>query len=188
MTTKQNATKPKYKNATKRKAPVTRKKRIPYGEPGGLALIPGWKPRHNEWHEHVPTEKTRGAVEIMSSFGVKQSQIAEALNIDTRTLVKHYVQELTLGPMRANVAVANNLYKIATSPEVNGAVVNAAIWWTKARMGWSEIRRTMSDVRTLSGNMRDLTDAQLLEIIEGAQTGEGGEGTFPAPSEPGQLE
>ena len=104
------------------------------------------------------------------------------------TLVNHYREQLTLGGTRANMAVVSNLFRLATSPETTSPVFNAAQWWTKARMGWTEIRRTMTDVRTVSGNMRDLTDAQLIEIIEGAAISEGEPGALPAPSEPGEPE
>ena len=53
-------------------------------------------------------------------------------------------------------------------------------------MGWTEIRRTMADVRTLSANVRDLTDAELLEIIERGGIGASEQGALPAPGEPGE--
>lgn len=188
MAAKQKTTPRKYTNATKGKPKAERKKRIPYGAPGGLALIPGWAPKtFNPKPEHAPTERSRTMVEMMVAFGTTQRNIAEALDISPMTLVKHYREELTLGAMRANMAVVMNLYRLATSPETNATVFQAAQWWTKSRMGWTEIRRTMSDVRTVSGNMRDLSDAQLIEIIEGARIGESEPGDFPEASEPGEF-
>jgi hypothetical protein len=151
----------------------------------GMALIPGWSPKPDP-KEHHPTERTRTLVETMTAYGASQPQIAAALDINPSTLARKYREELTLGHSRANMAVAQNLYRIATTPKATAPVVNAAVWWTKARMGWSEIRRTQADVRTISANMRDLTDAQLLEIIESAGTRESEQGALPPPGEPGE--
>jgi len=125
-------------------------------------------------------------VEMMTAYGATQNQISAAFDISPSTLIRHYREQLTLGATRANMAVAGNLFTIATKPEATAPVVNAAIWWSKARMGWSEIRRTMADVRTSTGNMRELTDAQLIDIIEGAAISESGEGVIPPPHEPGE--
>ena len=177
---------------------MTRKRNTPQGEHNttkrgrgrpspNIATIPGWSPKPNP-NEHHPTERTRQLVETMTGYGASQPQIAATLDINPSTLARKYREELTLGHMRANMAVAQNLFRIATTPKATAPVVNAAQWWTKARMGWSEIRRTQSDVRTISGNMRDLTDAQLIEIIESAGTLESEPGALPAPGEPGQSE
>lgn len=170
--------------ATSGEPNTTRKKRAP----SDLAVIPGWSPKPRGLPEHRPTDATRMQVELMTSYGASQPQIASVLDINPSTLARHYREQLTLGHMRANMAVAQNLYKIATTPKPTAPVVNAAIWWSKARMGWSEIRRTMSDVRTISGNMRDLTDAQLIEIIEGAGIRESEQGALPAPGQSGEPE
>ena len=155
---------------------------------GSLVMVPGWTPKPRNPNEHHPTERTRQLVETMTGYGASQPQIASTLDISPGTLAKHYREELTLGHTRANMAVAQNLFRIATTPKATAPVVNAATWWTKARMGWSEIRRTTADVRTVSGNMRELTDAQLIEIIESAGTRESEQGALPAPSEPGQSD
>jgi hypothetical protein len=169
--------------ATSGEPNTTRKKRVA----SDLAVIPGWTPKHRgPLPPHVPTDATRMQVELMTSYGASQPQIAAVLDINPSTLARHYREQLTLGHMRANMAVAQNLYRIATTQKPTAPVVNAAVWWTKARMGWSEIRRTQADVRTISGNMRDLTDDQLIQIIEGAGIRESEQGALPAPSEPGE--
>lgn len=162
--------------------------------PRNEVVIPGWpqfmrhrRAIHSDAHE--PTERTRAVVETMTSYGASQPQIASALDIGVDTLARYYREEITLGAQRANMAVSLNLFRIATSPEISNAVVSAAIWWTKARMGWSEIRRTMSDVRstTLSANVRDMTDEQLLSIISSSGVGAGLEGDLPSPGKPGEF-
>jgi len=178
----QRNTTPKERNTTppkKRGGP--RQPRIT----ANSVLIPGWSPKRSP-NEHIPTERTRTLVETMTAYGASQPQIASTLDISPATLARYYREELTLGHGRAHMAVAQNLFRIATTPKATAPVVNAAIWWSKARMGWSEIRRTQADIRNVSGNMRELTDAELIEIIESAGTRESEQGALPSPSEPGQ--
>jgi hypothetical protein len=56
--------------------------------------------------------------------------------MDPKTLRKHYPAELDHGHVKANVRVAESLYRKATG-EGREAVV-AAIFWLKARAGWRE--------------------------------------------------
>ena len=151
-----------------------------------LAVIPGWTRKPSNPNTHTPTERTRCLVETMTGYGASQPQIAAALNISPQTLGRHYREELTLGHLRTDLAVVQNLFRIATTPKVNAAVVRAAEWWTKARMGWTETRRTMADVRTLSANVRDLTDAELIEILQNSVAGGGEQGALPAPGVEGE--
>lgn len=106
---------------------------------------------------HVPTEATRAAAKSLAGFGHPQDQIAGYLGIDEVTLRKHYRDDLDEGMRIANQPVARNLWKIATADVVGdpgdpakgippkppakvnaNAVVTAAIYWTKVRMGWRE--------------------------------------------------
>jgi hypothetical protein len=183
---------PKERNTTPVERNTTKPKkrggpRQPRITPNSV-LIPGWSPKPSNPNEHHPTERTRTLVETMTAYGASQPQIASTLDINPSTLARHYREELTLGHAKSNMAVAQNLFRIATTPKATAPVVNAAVWWTKARMGWSEIRRTSADIRTIPGNMRELTDAQLIEIIESAGTRESEQGALPSPSEPGQSE
>jgi hypothetical protein len=70
----------------------------------------------------------------MAGMGIIQAQIATWLQIDLKTLRKHFRRELDTGAIEANVRVANALYTNA----VKHNQVTAQIWWTKARMGWKE--------------------------------------------------
>ena len=67
---------------------------------------------------------------------VEHEQVAKALMISTRTLTRHFPDELESGADRANIRVVGNLYRIATQTQDQKAALTAAIWWTKARMGW----------------------------------------------------
>jgi hypothetical protein len=84
----------------------------------------------------------------MTAYGASQPQIAAALDINPSTLARNYREQLTLGHSAPTWRWRSNLYRIATTPKATAPVVNAAVWWTKARMGWSEIRRTQSGRRS----------------------------------------
>ena len=83
---------------------------------------------------HQPTEATRGQVEALSGYvGLPQEQIAAFLDIDLKTLRKHYRKELDRATIKANVQVAKALFTKAT-----GGDTAAMIFWLKARAKWSE--------------------------------------------------
>ena len=89
--------------------------------------------------QHNPNDDTRGAVHLMTSRGATQSMAADALGIEEKCLRRHYRVELDGGAVQADIAVANNLFRIATG-EGPGAVT-AAIFWLKTRGGWREVGR-----------------------------------------------
>jgi hypothetical protein len=81
-----------------------------------------------------PTDDQRRQVLTMTGFGILQEEIANALEIDRKTLTKHFRRELDTGMTVANVRVAQALYQNA----VQHNNVAAQIWWTKTRMGWKD--------------------------------------------------
>jgi hypothetical protein len=85
---------------------------------------------------HRPDPALRRQVEAMAGYGVPELDIAGVIGIDPKTLRKHYRAELDHGHVKANVRVAENLYRKATG-EGREAVV-AAIFWLKTRAGWKE--------------------------------------------------
>src|SRR6185312_7337315 len=85
---------------------------------------------------HVPTERSRSEVETLAAFGIPHEDIARVLEIDPKTLRKHYVDQLELGSIKATVKVAQNLFTIACKPNREG--LQAAIFWLRMRAGWSE--------------------------------------------------
>jgi hypothetical protein len=93
--------------------------------------------RHTKPHTgrlFQPTDDQRRAVLTMTGFGLRQDEIATSLEIDKKTLHKHFRRELDTGMIEANVRVAKALYQNA----VQHNNVAAQIWWTKTRMGWKE--------------------------------------------------
>jgi hypothetical protein len=70
----------------------------------------------------------------MTGLGLTQQNICGLLDIDEKTLRKHFRRELDSGAAEANLRVAQSLYNLATKDRN----VTACIWWTKARMGWKD--------------------------------------------------
>lgn len=85
---------------------------------------------------HVPTDEQRKYVEAMAGFGISEYDIARVIGTDHNTLRKHYRDELDLGAVKANTAVAKNLFRMATGE--GREAVTAAIFWLKTRARWSE--------------------------------------------------
>jgi hypothetical protein len=81
----------------------------------------------------TPTDEQRGMVKAFAAYGVQQDEIAKYLEIDPKTLRKHFRRELDTGSIEATSKVAQSLYKAAM-----GGNVGAAIFWMKARGGWRE--------------------------------------------------
>ena len=83
--------------------------------------------------EHIPTDDQRRLVESTSGLGLPHEQIAMLVEIDDKTLRKHYRKELDLGKAKANSQIAKTLYQKAVAGDTT-----SLIWWTKAQMRWSE--------------------------------------------------
>jgi hypothetical protein len=118
-----------------------------------------------------PTAQQRKTVKTMSSHGVPQDDIAYALEIDPKTLRKHFPRELRMGMIDAKLKVGQSLFTMATT----GKNVAAAIFYAKARMGWSEkvkIEHTgpgggpmQSVTKTVTAkDMEDLSDDALARL------------------------
>ena len=86
---------------------------------------------------HHPGPAERRQVEALAGYGVPETEIAGLLAIDPKTLRKHYRQELDQGHTKANVKVAENLFRKATGE--GREAVTAAIFWLKARARWKEV-------------------------------------------------
>jgi hypothetical protein len=85
---------------------------------------------------HKPDPAGRRQVEAMAGYGIPEADIATVLEIDPKTLRKHYRKELDKGHIKATAKVAENLYRKATG-DGREAVI-AAIFWLKTRAGWKE--------------------------------------------------
>jgi hypothetical protein len=93
-------------------------------------------PRARGRPPHQPTEQARKTVEAMAGFGIPQFDIARMIGISAETLRLHYGAELDTGGIKANAAVAKNLFRIAQG--TGREAVTACIFWLKCRAGWRE--------------------------------------------------
>lgn len=92
---------------------------------------------------HAPTEKSRAEVAALYSYGIPQREIASFIGIDTKTLSKHYREELDVAQVKAHAAVGRFLFQSATGATLKEGAshsdcVRAAMFWAKTRMGWRE--------------------------------------------------
>ena len=85
---------------------------------------------------HTPTSESRSLVERLASIGIPQDKIADVVGLSGPTLRKHYREHLDGAALRANAAVADYLFKMATGD--GPRAVTAAIFWMKTRAGWRE--------------------------------------------------
>jgi hypothetical protein len=104
------------------------------------------------------TEENRRMVKAMAGFGVPHEGIATMLDIDPKTLRRHYRRELDRGSVEATAKVAQSLFQMATV-EKN---VAAAIFWMKARGGWREKHEVQV---SMAGDVSQMSDAELEEVI-----------------------
>ena len=91
-----------------------------------------------------PTDEQCRTVKALSAVGVPQEAIANYLDIDAKTLRKHFRRELDGGMLEANVKVGQTLFSMATVDRN----VAAAIFWMKARGGWREKNMLDTDGNT----------------------------------------
>jgi predicted ArsR family transcriptional regulator len=106
---------------------------------------------------YSPTEEQRRTVRAMSGFGIPQTDIATLLEIDAKTLRKHFRRELDRGSIEATVKVAQTLFQMATS----GQNTAAAIFWMKARAGWREKHELVLSAKTTE----EMSDEELVAEI-----------------------
>ena len=83
---------------------------------------------------HRPTDAQRKWVMEYYGMGATQGDIAKVLNIDEKTLRKHYRNELDTALINVNHQVAGALYKKAVEDRDTSAI----IWWEKTRAGKGE--------------------------------------------------
>jgi hypothetical protein len=85
------------------------------------------------------TTRPAGTAQQMTRRGATQSMTADVLSTEKKCFRRRYHDELDSGAIQADIAVPNNLFRIATR-EGSGAVT-AAICWLKTRTEWREVGR-----------------------------------------------
>jgi hypothetical protein len=99
--------------------------------------------------EHEPEDLGHGfppaKVEALAGFGLSPEEIAHVLDADLEFLKSSCARELESGRIKANLRVAESLYRKATGEGRES--VTAAIFWLKTRARWKETSSTSTDVR-----------------------------------------
>ncbi len=108
-----------------------------------------------------PTDEQRRMVRAMSGFGVPHNDIATLLDVDPKTLRKHFRIELDRGMIEATAKVGQSLFRMATE----GNNVAAAIFWMKARAGWREKHELVLSAKPAE----QMNDDELMEEIARAR-------------------
>lgn len=156
------------------------------------------RPPGNREGRHIPNDETRAIVRAMSMSGYGQQDVSVVLQIDEKTLRKHYRKELDLAALQANTLVGNTAFMMATGggpPRLDAegrniggdwrqAVPSMTIFWMKTRMGFRETTRhehsgpngAPMQTQQMPPDLSKLTDEQLgqLETIVGALAGGSG--------------
>lgn len=92
-------------------------------------------------NKFVPSELDRQTVTMAAAIGMQRPRICKMVRfpdgISEPTLNRYFAEELALGADRANLAVAGNLFRMATSTTHPGAVASA-IFWMKTRARWTQ--------------------------------------------------
>jgi len=94
-------------------------------------------------HPHEPTRASREMVSLHATMGTDQDTISDLLEIDKKTLRKHYRRELDLSMAKANATIGGVLYNKAKAGDTA-----SMIFWLKTRGRWREtvhVDNTSSD-------------------------------------------
>jgi hypothetical protein len=89
-----------------------------------------------------PTEEQRDLVMQLAAFGLRHSDICLFIKdtkgkpISEPTMRKNFAVELDTGKLKANVKVAQTLYKKAI-----GGDTTSIIFWLKSQAGWKDTQR-----------------------------------------------
>lgn len=89
-----------------------------------------------------PTEEQRDLVMQLAAFGLRHADIclfvkaASGKPISEPTLLKNFSAELSTGKVKANVKIAQTLYKKAI-----GGDTTSIIFWLKSQAGWKDTQR-----------------------------------------------
>jgi hypothetical protein len=97
----------------------------------------------------------------MAAYGIPADDISRVVGIDSKTLRKHYRDELDLGETKANAQVAGFLFNSAKSGNVP-----AQIFWLKTRARWRETPVELKHSGSVATrDLSELSDEQLMAMI-----------------------
>ena len=83
--------------------------------------------------DYKPTKAERELVTLHARVGTPQEDIADILDITSKTLRKHYRRELDLSLYEANAKIGGHLYNKAIEGDTS-----AIMFWLKTRAGFRD--------------------------------------------------
>lgn len=136
--------------------------------------------------KHKPTDKSRGKVEALVTYGMPYDNIASELGITRNTLTKHYSEELEQGKPRMLAKVAQTLFRLAVGDPQRGVDPHPAscMFIMKCQAGWRETNRHEHELTGKNGkpiqvessmyaiNYDKLSDEAALELLEAIEAEE----------------
>lgn len=93
----------------------------------------------DEVEVRAPDKLFADKIEAMAGYGLSTTDIALVLAMDETELRSVYQHELDAGSIKANLRVAESLYRQALGD--GRQAVTAAIFWLKTRARWKEVQR-----------------------------------------------
>lgn len=115
-----------------------------------------------------PTDEQRELVMQLAAFGLRHSEIclfikdAKGSPISEPTMRKNFSAELDTGKLKANVKVAQTLYKKAISGDTT-----SMIFWLKAQAGWKDSKHVqVSGIDGGPVQSVNMTPAEFREIAK----------------------
>jgi hypothetical protein len=120
----------------------------------------------------VPTDKDRGLVEQLATWGVAEHHIAPLIadGISMPTLRQYFADEIMKGRAKASMGIGSTLYQKAMAGDVA-----SLIWWTKTQMRWAEqpkvieISGQISITQALEEAAQRVIEAEIVEVDEPLQ-------------------
>jgi hypothetical protein len=112
--------------------------------------------------EYVPTDAQRSLVENAAAFGLTQAEIAEQLNIDEKTLRKHFRVELSSGKFKVDMLAGKTVTELMKSRDER-VRLDAAKYYTARRMGWKET--SVNEQVGKDGGPIETKDVSAIDVI-----------------------
>lgn len=86
-------------------------------------------------------------VEALAGFAIPIDKIADVLDIDKKTLLKHYEREIQRGAAKVEANLVGNLLRLAGGSD--GTALKAIMFALTCRFGWSQYAPRPADVEKL---------------------------------------
>ncbi|WP_342030859.1 RNA polymerase subunit sigma-70 [Rhizobium phaseoli] len=84
---------------------------------------------------HIPSDFGRHLVVVLAGQAIPQSEIARVLDVDGKTLRRHYRRELNVGAAKLEAALIGHVLRLAAGDD--DVALRAIIFLLRCRFGWS---------------------------------------------------